>query len=295
MSTEGIDPRYQALEQWPTEQAVAAMWEGQLAAVAAIGPAVPAIAAAAEAAAARLAAHDGGRLVYAGAGTSARLAVLDGTELGPTFTWPAERVAYLPAGGMAALTQAVEGAEDDHAAAYAAVTGAGLGHADVVIAVAASGRTPYTIALLAAARAAGALTIAIANTPATRLLEIADHPLCADTGAEVLAGSTRMKAGTAQKAMLTMLSTAIMLRLGRVWQGRMVALTIANAKLAARALQLVQDLGGLDAREAERALALADGDVRLALLVARGLDPADARAALQTAGGDVGRALQAPA
>ncbi|WP_347302722.1 N-acetylmuramic acid 6-phosphate etherase [Croceibacterium sp. TMG7-5b_MA50] len=292
MNTEACDPRYRELEQWPTAQAIAAMWEGQLAAVAAIGPAVPAIAAAAEDAAMRLGRHDAGRLVYAGAGTSARLAVLDGTELGPTFSWPAARVAYLPAGGMAAVTQAVEGAEDDVAAAGAAVAAARIGPVDVVVAVAASGRTPFTCAIVQAARAMGALTIAIANSPDTPLLAGADHPLCAPTGAEVLAGSTRMKAGTAQKAVLNLLSTAIMLRLGRVHRGRMVALRVANAKLAARALRLVQDLAGLDAREAERALALADGDVRLALLVARGLDPDGARAALAEAEGDVGRVLR---
>jgi N-acetylmuramic acid 6-phosphate etherase len=289
MPTETVDPRYTDVDRWPTVSVVETMLEGQLAAIAALKDQTAAIAAAAEAAAARM--HQGGRLVYAGAGTSGRLAVQDGVELTPTYNWPSDRLVFLVAGGMGALMRSVEGAEDNVEAAREEVAAAEVGSNDVLIAVAASGRTPYAVAALEAARARGALTIAIANNPGTPLLAAADHPIVADTGAEIVAGSTRMKAGTAQKAALNMLSTAIMLRCGLVHRGLMVNMRISNEKLFQRARRMVATLAGIDEARAADALELAGNDLRRAVLIARGVDPQDAADRLASAGGDLGDAL----
>ena len=287
--SEDADPRYRELDLWDDRTALAAMWEGQLAAVAAVGPALPALAGAVAALAGRLA--GGGRLVYAGAGTSIRIAVQDGTELGPTFDWPEARTLYLIAGGEAALRVAVEGAEDDAAAAVAQVAEAGIAPDDAVIGVAASGRTPFTVAALRAAREAGALTIGIAGSADAPLLQVAEHKVCLATGPEVVAGSTRMKAGTAQKVALNLLSTQAMVRLGRVHAGLMVDMRPANAKLEARARAMVMRLAGTDAAGAEAALAACGGRVKPAVLVALGLSAEAAQAALAESGGVLRRAL----
>ncbi len=277
-TTEFVDPRYRDIDAWPPATALAALLEAQLAAAAAVQAALPAIAAAAAAAAARLEA--GGRLVYAGAGTSGRLAVQDAAELVPTFGWPAARLVLLPAGGAAALLHAVEGAEDDDAAAHTMVAEHALGAADVAIGVAASGNTAFTCAVLAAAAARGAVTIGIANSPGTRLLALAAHPILADTGAEPIAGSTRLKAGTAQKIVLNLLSTLLMLRLGHVYRGLMVDMVVGNAKLHARARAMLHTLTGAEDAAAAGALAAAGGNVKTAVLLLRGLDIAAARALL---------------
>jgi N-acetylmuramic acid 6-phosphate etherase len=292
MPTETVDPRFVDVDRWPTVAAVEAMLEGQLAAVAALKGQTAAIAAAAEAAAARL--QQGGRLVYAGAGTSGRLAVQDGVELSPTYNWPAERLVFLLAGGTSALLRSAEGAEDKVDLAREEVAAANVGPTDVLIAVAASGRTPYAVAALEAARERGALTVAIANNPGTPLLTGAEHPILADTGSEIVAGSTRMKAGTAQKAALNMLSTAIMLRCGLVHRGLMVNMRVSNEKLVKRAHRMVATLAGTDEARAADALARAGNDLRLAVLVARGLSPQDAADRLARAGGSLGNVLDAP-
>lgn len=289
MPTETVDPRFADVDRWPTLSVVETMLEGQLAAIAALKDQTGAIAAAAEAAAARM--HKGGRLVYAGAGTSGRLAVQDGVELTPTYNWPSDRLVFLVAGGTGALTRSVEGAEDNVEVAREEVAAAEVGSNDVLIAVAASGRTPYAVAALEAARERGALTIAVANNPGTPLLMAADHPVVADTGAEIVAGSTRMKAGTAQKAALNMLSTAIMVRCGLVHRGLMINMRISNEKLAQRARRMVATLAGIDEARAEDALELADKDLRRAVLIARGLSPRDAADRLAQAGGDLGDVL----
>lgn len=289
MPTETVDPRFADVDRWPTLSVVETMLEGQLAAIAALKNQAGAIAAAAEAAALRM--RKGGRLVYAGAGTSGRLAVQDGVELTPTYNWPSDRLVFLVAGGTGALLRSVEGAEDNVEVAREEVAAAEVGPNDVLIAVAASGRTPYAVAALEAARARGALTIAIANNPGTPLLAAADHPIVADTGAEIVAGSTRMKAGTAQKAALNMLSTAIMLRCGLVHRGLMVNMRISNEKLANRARQMVATLAGIDEARAADALELAGKDLRRAVLIARGLSPQDAADRLASANGDLGDVL----
>ena len=292
MSTETPDPRFADVERWPTISAVEAMLEGQLAAIAALKGQTDSIAATADAAATRL--RKGGRIVYVGAGTSGRLAVQDGVELVPTYNWPPERLVFLLAGGTEAMTRSVEGAEDDASKARAEVLAASVGPDDVLISVAASGRTPYAVAALEAARENGALTIAIANNPSTPLLSAADHAIVADTGSEIVAGSTRMKAGTAQKAALNILSTAIMLRCGLVHRGLMVNMRASNEKLRHRARRMVATLAETDEDRAADALARADNDLRRAVLIARGFSPQDAADRLARAAGDLGEALAEP-
>lgn len=290
MSTEAADPRYADIATRPLAEAVAEMWRGQRAAIKALAGQNLAIAAAAQAMAERLR-EGGGRIVYAGAGTSGRIAVQDGVELVPTFGWDPARLVYLMAGGPEALTGAVEGAEDSEDAARAAIATHGVGAADVLIALAASGRTPFTCAALEAARELGALTVGIANNRDTRLLARAEHAILADSGPEVVAGSTRMAAGTAQRAALTMLSSAAMVALGRVHQGRMVAMRPTNRKLVDRAGAIVAELAGVSEGAAEAALAAGGGEIGVAVLVARGLRAEEARALLARHGGVLAAAL----
>ncbi len=287
MSTESADPRFADLDAWPTARAVEAMWEGQMEAIAAMRRALPQITLAAEAAAARL--GDAGRLIYAGAGTSGRIAVQDGAELGPTFGWPADRLVFAMAGGEAALINSVEGAEDDVADGAARM--ASLGANDVLIGVAASGSTPFTLAAIKEGRRRGALTIGIANNPGAPLLEAAEFPVLLDTGSEVLAGSTRMKAGTAQKTALNLISTALMIRLGRVYKGLMVDMQLSNAKLRNRAEKMVAGLAECGEAEAAVALAASGGRIKAAVLVAMGKSAEEAEALLGASGGNLRRAL----
>ncbi len=292
MTTESRSARYRKLDLWPTAEAVESMFEAQLAAAAAVRPVTQLIAIAAEAAAKRL--TDGrGRLVYAGAGASGRIAVQDGVELGPTFDWPDARLVYLLAGGVKAITASVEGAEDDGGLGPALAAGAPIGVDDVVIGVAASGSTPFTLAVMDAARAVGALTIGVAGNPGTPLLTKSDHPILLETGGEVLAGSTRMKAGTAQKIALNLFSTAVMIRLGRVHGDLMVAMRLSNRKLRARAVKIVAEISGCSEVLATAALDTADGDIRTAVLVAGGLTADSARERLATCGGRLREALGA--
>ncbi len=280
-ATEGASPRYADIETWPSATILDALLENQLAAVAAVRPALPAIEAAAEAAIIRL--RQGGRLAYAGAGTSGRIAIQDGAELPPTFNVPRDRLVMLMAGGDQALVRAVEGAEDDASGADAAQ----LGATDTLVGLAASGTTPYTIAVIRTARAAGALTIGIANSPGTPLLGAAEHPILLQTGPEPIAGSTRMGAGTAQKIALNLFSTLVMTRLGRVYRGQMVDMRASNAKLQRRAVRMLCHLANVDAATATAALDRAGGRLKVALLVIRGLSVTAAEAELQASGGDL--------
>lgn len=267
MSTESSSPRYKDLDTWEAGEILEALFERQLSAVAAVRAARSAIEAAALAATQRL--RHGGRLAYAGAGTSGRLAVQDGAELSPTYGWPQDRLVYLLAGGENALLHPVEGAEDDAEAGREAARA--LTDLDVLVGVAASGRTPYTVAALEEARARGTLTIGIANNPDTPLLRVAEHPIFLDTGPEVVAGSTRMGAGTAQKVALNLFSTLTMIRLGRVYGNRMVEVALTNHKLWKRGVEILRELTGSEWGQAEAALRVADGRVSLAVLLLKGL------------------------
>ena len=283
METERHSPRYSAIETWSPSDIMEAMIEGQFAAVAAVRAARPAVEEAALAIEPRL--RDGGRLAYAGAGTSGRLAVQDGAELMPTFSWPQERLLLLIAGGRDALVQSVEGAEDGSEEAIRLVRRYEMQTRDVLIAVAASGTTPFTLACLREAKQRGALTIAIANNRDTPLLAEAGHPIWLDTGPEPIAGSTRMKAGTAQRIALNLLSSLVMIRLGRVYRGLMVDLKAVNKKLIRRSEKILLELSGRSREEVHDALHRAEGNVKTALLLLEGCDLAEAARMLDQSGG----------
>jgi N-acetylmuramic acid 6-phosphate etherase len=232
----------------------------------------------------------GGRVHYFGAGTSGRLAVLDAAELLPTFHVPDGLVVAHHAGGMEALLRAVENVEDSEdggAADAAAVTGQ-----DLVVGLAASGSTPYVAGALKAARAAGATTVLVTSNPDAPLAPLADVVIAADTGPEVIAGSTRLKAGTAQKMILNAFSTTLMIKLGRTWSNLMVDLVATNAKLRGRMLRILAEATGADEAACEAALAEADGELKPALVhLLTGSPVAEARAALEAAHGRVATAL----
>ncbi|MEF2277328.1 N-acetylmuramic acid 6-phosphate etherase [Deinococcus sp. YIM 134068] len=288
--TEGLHPAYPDLDRLDPLALVRAFTDDQRDAVEVVRAAAPALARAVEAALPRL--ERGGRLVYAGAGTSGRLGVLDATELTPTFSWPPERAVPLIAGGERAIRQAVEGAEDREGGGAEDVRAAEVGPDDVLIAVAASGTTPYALGAIAEARRRGALTVGIANNPGTPLLAAAECPILLDTGPEVIGGSTRLKAGTAQKIALNTLSSALMVRLGKVYGNLMVDVRASNAKLEGRALRLTRHATGAGEEEARAALAAAGGRVKTAIVMLRlGVDAAEADARLMAAGGHARAAL----
>lgn len=289
MPTEDVNQRFVDIDSWSTENAVAAMLDGQLGAVAAISSQASFVAEAADAAAERL--LRGGRLVYVGAGTSGRIAVQDGVELTPTYGWDEQRLVFLIAGGFESLWKSSEDAEDHGEDAVESLRKADIGPNDVVVGVAASGRTPYTVSAIKAARDVGALTIGVANNAGTPLLNESEHPLCADTGSELVAGSTRMKAGTAQKAILNLLSTATMIRCGRVYKGLMVNMIVSNEKLLNRAVGMVSRLAEVDMAEAEAALAEAGKDIKLAILIAQGFAKDAARRLLEDNQGNLRQAI----
>ncbi len=289
--TEAVSDRYAELDNWSAADAIEAMHEGQMAALAAIRPSLGDIAAAVEAAAKRL--GDKGRLVYVGAGTSGRLAVQDGAELTPTFNWPPERTVFCMAGGLDALVTSVEGAEDSVDAAAQEMHQHNVGANDVVIAVAASGRTPSTLSALREAKRCGALTIGIAMNAATPIIKDADHAILAETGSELVAGSTRMKAGTAQKVILNMISTGIMVQLGRVYGGYMVDMVVSNNKLAERAVRIVSDIAGCSVNVARKALTTANNNIKEAVLISMGHSQAVAADMLAEKSGNLRQVLTA--
>ena len=241
-TTESVPDPSRWLDRLDPSDAMAVMADDQTRAMTAVKAVLPAVTDAALASYDRLHRHETGRLIYAGAGTSARIGVQDGVELTPTFSWPEHRRCFMIAGGADALLRSVENAEDDADDARKQAADLGINANDVVIGIAASGRTPFTIAAVDAAADAGALTIGIANNPETPLLAAADHGLLLHTGAEALAGSTRMKAGTAQKICLNLISTMIMVQMGRVQKGMMANMQATNAKLRHRQTLIDQAL-----------------------------------------------------
>jgi N-acetylmuramic acid 6-phosphate etherase len=289
-TTESASSRFATLEDWSSSDLVAGILEGQYSAISAVQAATPALAEAIDRGAERLA--RGGRLVYLGAGTSGRIATQDAAELPPTFNWPYERAVTLMAGGQGAVFHAVEGAEDKESLAVEGLDGINVAENDVVIALAASGRTPYAIGGLVHARKLGALTIGIFNNRGGRLGEVAEIPVLIDTGAEILAGSTRMKAGTAQKAALNCISTGVMIRLGFVYRGLMVEMKPTNTKLQERAVKMVATLTDADYATAQAALTAAGGVIKLAtVMLLKGLARPEAEAVLAKAGGNLRTAL----
>lgn len=289
MKTEARHEATRDLDVRPPEATLAAIVDGQAAAIEAVREALPALSEAARGLEARIA--RGGRLIYAGAGTSGRLAVQDAAELPPTFGF--DRTVVLLAGGAEAGSAAREGAEDDRTAAAQDVADAAVGPDDALIGIAASGATPYTREAVLRARERGAFTVAIANNPDAPLLAEADVGILLDTGPEVLTGSTRMAAGTAQKAALNALSTVVLVRSGGAYENLMVGMRPVNEKLRARAARIVTEATGADEATARAALGACGDRIRDAIVVVRtGMAPDQARRRLEAAGERVRTVLE---
>jgi N-acetylmuramic acid 6-phosphate etherase len=291
-TTESPNLLHADLDLYGPQQLVDAFVDDQLHAVNAVRASSADLARAVQAAVPRLAA--GGRLVYVGAGTSGRLGLQDAVELWPTFSWPAERAIALLAGGMQAVTLAVEGAEDNREQGGADLVAVQPTANDVVLGIAASGRTPYVLGALQAARAAGALTIGIANNPASAVAGEAEIGITLATGPEVISGSTRLKAGTAQKIALNTFSSAVMVGLHKVYGNLMVDLRATNVKLRERAVALTMRASGATEAASRTMLEGCGYRVKVALVaLKRGTDAAAAQALLARHGGSVRRALAA--
>ncbi|MEX2536828.1 MAG: N-acetylmuramic acid 6-phosphate etherase [Trueperaceae bacterium] len=289
-ATEASSERFKELDRWPLNRTLEELVAANRRAVEAVERALPQLEAAAGAIVERVAV--GGRLVYAGAGTSGRVALQDAAELPPTFGF--DRTVVLIAGGIDAGARAREGAEDDVDAAAFDIAAANVSSIDTVIGIAASGRTPYTVAVLHAAAERGALTVGMSNNPGTPLLEVADFPVCLETGPEVLAGSTRLAAGTAQKVALNALSTAVLVQLGGAYRNLMMGMAASNTKLRQRAVAIVAGAAGTGEDSARQALETASGSIRVAIVCLRaGIEPTAARKLLEAHQNRVRDALEA--
>ena len=286
--TEARNPRTLDIDTLPTLELLRRINDEDRRVPEAVAEVLPALAEAVDGAAARFKA--GGRIHYFGAGTSGRIAVLDAVELWPTFSVPPERFVAHLAGGAEAMVRSREGSEDD--ADLGALDAADVTAADVAVGLAASGRTPYVRGAMRAARAAGALTIAVTANPDAPLAADVHHHIGCDTGPEVIAGSTRLKAGTAQKLVLNAFSTAVMVRAGKTYSNLMVDVVATNAKLRGRVITMLVEASGAPESECLAALAAADGDTKVALVtLLAGVDPATARTALERSDGVVRAAL----
>lgn len=290
LKTETPAQEHAQLDQYPTAELVNVLVDDQINAVNAVRAAAPRIAAAVAAALPRIEA--GGRLIYVGAGTSGRLGVLDSVELYPTFSWPHERAVALLAGGVNAMFVAVEGAEDDLVQGGVDLRALNAGPNDVVLLLAASGGTPYVLGALRAAREAGALTVGFANNAEAPVANEAEIGVTLDTGSEVISGSTRLKAGTSQKIALNTFSSALMVRLNKVYGNLMVDLKPTNAKLVLRAVRLTMYATGADEAAARAALEQCDFHVKVAIVaLSKKTSIGQARALLDAARGSVRQAL----
>lgn len=290
LTTESTNPASENLDQMTTRELVEVINAEDAQVAEAVALETDAIVAAIDTIADRLA--QSGRLIYVGAGTSGRLGVLDASECPPTFNTDPEQVIGLIAGGAGALQRAVEGAEDSQEAAVADLEGIGVSKRDVVVGIAASGGTPYVLSALDKARSVGAATIGFTCNRAAPILQHADATIAVVVGPEVLAGSTRMKAGTATKMVLNMLTTGAMVRLGKTYGNLMVDLQATNAKLVRRASKLVSRLTGLTEADAETLLGRCDGEVKTAVVSHQlNVNSDDARARLAAVGGNLRTAI----
>ncbi|MFI6037713.1 N-acetylmuramic acid 6-phosphate etherase [Streptomyces sp. NPDC051315] len=292
LTTEAFRPDLAEIDRLPTLE-IARLMNGEDTAVpVAVADRLPAVAAAIDAIAERMA--RGGRLIYAGAGTAGRLGVLDASECPPTFNTAPGQVVGLVAGGPRALVTSVEGAEDSRELAEADLAALALTPEDTVVGVSASGRTPYALGAVAYARARGALTVGLACNAGSALAAAAEHGIEVVVGPELLTGSTRLKAGTAQKLVLNMLSTITMIRLGKTYGNLMVDVRASNEKLRARSRRIVSLATGAGDDEVESALAATDGEVKDAILVLlAGVDGRTAARLLEESGGHLRAALAA--
>ena len=288
LSTEGARAERAEIDRLPTAELVRLMNADDAIVPAAVGEAAPAIAAAVDAIVERLEA--GGRMIYVGAGTAGRIGVLDASECGPTFN--TDRVMGVIAGGQVAVSTASESAEDHPDSGAQAIAVLGVGAHDAVVGISASGRTPYVLGAIARARVAGALTVGLACNADSELSAAVEHPIEVLVGPEFIAGSTRLKAGTAQKLVLNMLSTLAMVRLGKTYGNLMVDVRVTNAKLRDRATRIVEQVAGVDPSAAASALAEAGDDAKVAVTMLRtGTSAAGARERLDAVGGHLRRAL----
>jgi N-acetylmuramic acid 6-phosphate etherase len=291
LTTELSDPRFDGIDGMPVAQLAALMNEVDAEVPAAVGRALPRIGPAIEATAERM--RLGGRLVYVGAGTPGRIGVLDASECPPTFSTPPEQVFAIIAGGPSAVSSAAEGAEDDADAGMRAIDAAGIGDLDTVIGLASSGRTPFVVAAVERARERGALTVGLSCNAGAPLSAAAEHPIEVLVGPELVAGSTRLKAGTAQKLVLNMFSTIVMVRLGKTYGNLMVDVRASNDKLRDRAVRMVAGIASVPPAEARRMLEACGYDVKIASVrLVRGVDEERARRALDAAGGRLRTVLE---
>lgn len=290
MQTEQSIPLYENLDISSTRQILRLMNEADQTVPIAVGHVLDDVAQAVELIVCAL--REGGRLIYIGAGTSGRLGVLDAVECLPTFSMSQERIVGVIAGGEGAMFRAVEEAEDQPLSASETLASLGVQRQDVVIGISASGRTKYVVGALQYARSTGARTIAISCNRDSEISHLADVGIEIDTGPEVLAGSTRLKAGTAQKLVLNMLSTASMIRIGKAYRNMMVDMRVTNEKLLDRAIGIVMAIGQVDQKTAERTMREANGQVKLAALMARkSVDRETAQLLLSNANGSLRVAL----
>jgi N-acetylmuramic acid 6-phosphate etherase len=291
--TEQPNPAAAAIDILPAAAILRIINDEDKTVAAAVEKELPFIAAAVDAIVAAI--KNGGRLVYAGAGTSGRLGVLDAAECPPTFGTDPGLVRGLVAGGDAALTGAVEGAEDDAGAAVGQLRHIDFSAADILVGITASGRTPYVVAALEYANALGAFTVALTSAPGSAVAAAAKIAITPLVGPEVIAGSTRLKAGTAAKLVLNMLTTAAMIRLGKVYGNRMVDLRPTNVKLWERAKRIVAETAGVSRQQAEDALNACDRHAKTAIVMLKaGCTPEEAEARLRDADGFVAKAIQNP-
>ncbi|WP_104081474.1 N-acetylmuramic acid 6-phosphate etherase [Cryobacterium sp. Y11] len=291
LTTEEADPRYAEIDRMSVGNLAVLMNDADATVPGAVALALPSIVPAIEAAALRMKA--GGRLIYVGAGTPGRIGVLDASECPPTFSTPPEQVFAIIAGGLKAIVSPCEGAEDDPAAGVSAIDAAGVTSLDTVIGIASSGRTPYVVAAVARARELGALSIGLSCNRGTVLSEAAEHGIEVLVGPEVLSGSTRLKAGTAQKLVLNMFSTIVMVQLGKTYGNLMVDVKPTNVKLRERALGIVRTVAGVSRDRAEAALATSGYNVKVAIVLLRtGRSTEEAGARLSAVNGNLRAALE---
>jgi N-acetylmuramic acid 6-phosphate etherase len=288
--TEQPNPASASIDALPTEQVLGVINAEDQKVAAAVEREIPAIARAVDAIVAAF--QRGGRLFYIGAGSSGRLGVLDAAECPPTFSVPPELVQAIIAGGEPALSRATEASEDDPASGASDLLARGFTGRDVLVGIAASGRTPYVLGAVAAARRLGAVTVGISCTPESELARAAEIAITPLAGPEVVTGSTRMKAGTAQKLVLNMLTTTAFIRLGYVYGNLMVNVEPRNAKLVDRARRIVVQAAGVSDGRAAELLAAAGNQVRIAILMSRsGIGREEAERRLSAAGGSITKAL----
>ncbi len=285
-ATEMPDPKYKGLDLLSGEEMLSHLFDGQVRAIESVRDVIPQLDQTADAISKRLKNKDS-RLIYAGAGSAGLIAMQDAMEMNPTFGWPLERQIFLMAGGDQARLQPIGSAESNYDHGFEEIKQHSITNNDVVIIVSASGTTPYCLGLLEAAIKIGALTISIANNPNSKMLLIADHNICLESGVEVISGSTRLGAGTAQKAALGMLSSLFMSKMGHIVDGFMVNMIADNEKLVTRATRIVASIADIELNNAENALKQTKGAIKPAVLIAMGLTLNLAEAELAKANGNL--------